>query len=190
MSLRCQKVQIMHSLMQCPLKPNADEKKFDTKLLLNPWKEVELFANPFPFAQWSIYWSLPETTYGKQTVRNQYKSIQWCFFFFLSINESSGWPLIIWSLYKSISDFPRLFLVWESAPLSNQHAEKRVVTFRKQDNGGSKAQKPDWKEIFSGWSCMTGLQRLMSFGHLQHICTFYMSLHKFHQWLLGSPGNK
>lgn len=36
MSLRCQKVQIMHSLMQCPLKPNADEKKFDTKLLLNP----------------------------------------------------------------------------------------------------------------------------------------------------------
>lgn len=42
MSLRCQKVQIMHSLMQCPLKPNADEKFFDTKLLLNPWKEVEL----------------------------------------------------------------------------------------------------------------------------------------------------
>lgn len=38
----------MHSLMQCPLKPNADEKKFDTKLFLNPWKEVELFANPFP----------------------------------------------------------------------------------------------------------------------------------------------
>lgn len=71
MSLRCRKVQIMHSLMQCPLKPNADEKKFDTKLLLNPWKEVELFANPFPFAQWSIYWSLPETTYGKQNVRNQ-----------------------------------------------------------------------------------------------------------------------
>lgn len=27
MSLRCQKVQIMHSLMQCPLKPYADEKK-------------------------------------------------------------------------------------------------------------------------------------------------------------------
>lgn len=65
MSLHCQKVQIMHSLMQCPLKPNADEKKFDTKLLLNPWKEVELFANPFPFAQWSIYWSLPETTCQK-----------------------------------------------------------------------------------------------------------------------------
>lgn len=108
------------------------------------------------------------------------------FFLFLSVNESSGWPLIIWSLCKSISDFPRLFLVWERARLSNQHAE----IFRKQDNGGSKAQKPDWKEIFSGWSCMTGLQRLMSFGHLQHICTFYMSLHKIHLWLLGSPGNK
>lgn len=190
MSLRCQKVQIMHSLMQCPLKPYADEKKFDTKLLLNPWKEVELLLTLSPLRN-----EVSTGLYQKQHMASKLSEINktpynGVFFLFLSINESSGWPLIIWSLYKSISDFPRLFLVWESAPLSNQHAEKRVVTFRKQDNGGSKAQKPDWKEIFSGWSCMTGLQRLMSFGHLQHICTFYMSLHKFHLWLLGSPGNK
>lgn len=158
MSLRCQKVQIMHSLMQCPLKPYADEKKFDTKLLLNPWKEVELSLTLSPLRN-----EVSTGLYQKQHMASKLSEINktpynGVFFLFLSVNESSGWPLIIWSLYKSISDFPRLFLVWESAPLSNQHAEKRVVTFRKQDNGGSKAQKPDWKEIFWGGAAWLGFK--------------------------------
>lgn len=93
MSLRCQKVQIMHSLMQCPLKPNADEKKFDTKLLLNPWKEVELFTNPFPFAQWSISTGL----YQKQHMASKLSEINktpynGVFFFFSPSMNLQGDP--------------------------------------------------------------------------------------------------
>lgn len=34
---------------------------------------------------------------------------------------------------------------------------------------------------------MAGSLKVMAFGHLQQICTFYMSLHKIHLQLHGSP---